>query len=257
MFPTSIREGQSVHEIPFGAIRRPDGIEFPAQNWIDYGDGSEGVALLNRGLPGNNVANGTMLLSLLRSTRIVSYGDASGGYGAGADSSLELNKELAFDYALIPHAGDWRTAGVYRDGMEFNQPLIACPLASHSGSLPSRWGLLEVAPHNVVVSALKPGPDGTAVLRLYEASGRPTKVKIEFSATLLAAEEVNLMEDPGRKLPVAVGNTLHRDHLQVDLRPFEIKTIKLRLQAVSIPVAAIDIGPGLEIHFGPKLKAGR
>ena len=70
LFPTAIRNGKSVHEIPFGAIERPDGIEFPAQNWIDYSDGEKGVALLNRGLPGNNVADGTILLSLMRCTSI-------------------------------------------------------------------------------------------------------------------------------------------------------------------------------------------
>ncbi len=115
-------------------------------------------------------------------------------------------------------------AGVYRDGMEFNQPLLACPMASHPGKLPKRWGLLEITPQNVVVSALKPGSDGTAVLRVYEATGQATTAKIRLSAQVAAAEEVNLMEDPGRKLPVA-DNTL-----QFDLRPFEIKTIKLRLQ---------------------------
>ena len=31
LFPTSIPKGRSVHEIPFGAIERPDGIEMPAQ----------------------------------------------------------------------------------------------------------------------------------------------------------------------------------------------------------------------------------
>ena len=203
LFPTSIRDGQDVHEIPFGAIRRPDGIEFPAQNWIDYGDGQKGVALLNRGLPGNNVADGTMMLSLLRSTRIVSYGDASGGYGAGTDASFELGKELAFDYALVPHAGDWRAGGRLsrRDGIQSSAAGLPDGLAPRQTA--QAWGLLEITPHNVVVSALKPGPDGTAVLRVYEAAGQATDAKIRLSAQVAAAEEVNLMEDPGRKLPVA------------------------------------------------------
>ena len=224
LFPTSIHDAQDIQEIPFGAVRRPDGIEFPAQNWIDYGNGRNGVALLNRGLPGNNVADGTMMLSLLRSTRIISYGDASGGYAPGTDSSMELNKELIFDYALVPHAGDWRQAGVYRDGMEFNHPLVACPMGSHPGKLPKRWGFLKIAPNNVVLSALKAGPDGTAVLRIYEATGRATVARIRLSAQVVGAEEVNLMEDPGRELAVADSG------LELDFRPFEIKTIKLRLQ---------------------------
>jgi alpha-mannosidase len=156
----------------------------------------------------------------------VAYG-FGGGFEPGmlSDSGLELGKELTFDYALLPHAGDWRQAGVYRDGLEFNHPLLAGTTALHPGVLPKRWGFLDIAPPNVVVSALKPGPDGAAVLRVYEAEGRPTRAKIRLTAQLVTAEEVNLMEDPGGKLAVA-DNTLH-----LDFRPFEIKTIKLQLQS--------------------------
>ena len=95
LFPTSVRDGQSFHEIPFGAVQRPAGIECPAQNWVDYGSGEQGVAVLNRGLPGNNVSDGTMMLSLARSTRIQAYG-YGGGYepGMSSDSGYELGKEL-------------------------------------------------------------------------------------------------------------------------------------------------------------------
>ncbi len=234
LFPTSIREGQSVHEIPFGAIERTAGLECPAQNWVDYHDGRQGLAVLNRGLPGNNVADGTMMLSLMRSTRIQAYG-YGGGYepGMSSDSAFELGKELAFDYALIPHAGDWRQAGIYRDALEFNQPLLARAVASHPGSLPKRWGLLEVSPANVVLSALKPGADGAAVLRIYEAAGRPAEAKIRLAAPVLDGQEVNLMEDAVATLAIT------GDTLQLSLRPFEIKTIKLRLRA---PTACRFVG---------------
>jgi alpha-mannosidase len=224
LFPTLIEGGRSTHEIPFGAIERPEGIEFPAQNWIDYGNGQKGIALLNRGLPGNNVADRTMMLSLLRSTRIVSYGDASGGYGEGNDSSLELNKEMTFDYALIPHAGDWRGAEVYRDGMEYNNPLLACALSSHPGPLPKKWNFLQIDPGNVIVSTIKSGPRASAILRIYEAAGKQTAAKIRLSLPVASADEVNLIEDPGTALE------LKENSLQLDFRPFEIKTIKLNFQ---------------------------
>ena len=141
-----------------------------------------------------------------------------------SDSGFELGKELVFDYALVPHAGDWRQAGIYRDGLEFNHPLLARTVASHPGVLPKRWGLLEITPQNVVVSALKPGQDGSVVLRLYETAGQPTDVKIRLLAQVVTAEEVNLMEDPGNKM------TITDNFLQFGLRSFEIKTIKLQLQ---------------------------
>jgi alpha-mannosidase len=231
LFPTSIPAGRSTHEIPFGAIDRPEGIEFPAQNWADYSGSagtptSHGLAVLNRGLPGNNVADGTMMLSLLRSTCIVAYG-FFGGYeqGATSDTGFELGKELTFDYALLPHAGDWRQASVFRAGLEFNHPLLARPAASHPGALPPQWGLLRISNPNVLVSALKSGPDGSAILRFYEAAGQPAPAtRIEFAAPVASAEEVNLMEGPGQKLPITAGA------VRLDLRPFEIKTIKLALR---------------------------
>ncbi len=224
LFPTTVRDGQCVHEIPFGATGRPAGIEFPAQNWIDYGNGQQGLALLNRGLPGNNVADGTMMLSLLRSTQIVAYG-FGGGYepGMSSDTGFELGKKFAFDYALVPHMGNWSEAAVYRQGLEFNQPLLCYTVASHAGELPQRQGLLDVSAPNVIVSALKPGPGGSAVLRVYEASGKQTHATVRMSAHVLGAQEVNLMEDPGTDLAVT------NDTLELDMRPFEIKTIKLRL----------------------------
>src|SRR5260221_4858196 len=37
--------GRNFQEIPFGSIERPTAQEFPAQNWIDYGDGQHGEFL--------------------------------------------------------------------------------------------------------------------------------------------------------------------------------------------------------------------
>ncbi|NQT11449.1 MAG: hypothetical protein HQ582_01790, partial [Planctomycetes bacterium] len=226
LFPTSIQGGQNMHEIPFGAFERPEGIEFPAQNWVDYSDGSHGLSLLNRGLPGNVVTDGTLMLSLFRATRIVAYGFA-GGYerGMSSDTGFNLGRELTFDYALAPHAGDWRQAQPYRRGLELNNPLIVRKTTPHEGRLPARWGLFDLSHPAVVVSALKPGADASAVLRVYEAAGNPAKeVRLRCRANLLSAEETNLMEDPGRKLTVT-DNTL-----QFDLKPFEIKTFKLEIE---------------------------
>ncbi len=225
LFPTTIHDGKSVHEIPFGAFARPIGIEFPAQNWVDYSNGQQGVALLNRGLPGNNVADDTLILSLLRSTQIVAYG-FGGGYepGMSSESGFELGKKLAFDYALVPHAGSWNEAEMYRRGLEFNQPLVCYTAAPHAGPLPAQWGFVDISAPNVVLSALKPGPEGSTVLRVYEAAGKPTQTNVRLAAHVSSAQEVNLMEDPGTDLEVTDNS------LQLDLRPFEIKTIRMILQ---------------------------
>gem|GEM_PF-327034 len=223
LLPTSIASGKRFDEIPFGSIERPTDQEFPAQNWIDWGDGTKGVAVLNSGLPGNNVAGGTLMLSLMRSSMISAY-PFLGGYepGVSSDLGLELGVERTFHYAFLPHLGSWQEAGVYRSGLEFNNPLIARPVAKHAGTLPKQWGLLEVSAPNVVTSALKLGEDGGVILRVYEAAGKATSgVKIKLTRDVASASEVNLIERPTRKV------VLQGDGFSFDLRPYEIKTFKL------------------------------
>lgn len=221
--PTTVRSGRNVHEIPFGAVERKDDIEFPAQTWVDRGDGLRGVALLNRGLPGNNCVDGTLLLSLMRTTCLYPKGADEYESGTCHETGFEEGKELAFEYALIPHTGDWQQAGIHREGQAFNNPLIACTAAVHPGDLPPRWGFLEVRHPGVVVSALKPGEDGGVILRMYEATGRAADgVAIDSALPIERVEEVNLVEDLIRPMDIS-----HKG-LSVDFSPFQIQTLRLQ-----------------------------
>ncbi|MHB1458971.1 MAG: glycosyl hydrolase-related protein, partial [Armatimonadota bacterium] len=166
--------------------------------------------------------DGTMMLSLMRSTEIVAYGIGGGYEGQGSSTGFSLGKEFSLDYALLPHDGGWQDANPFLDGLAFNTPLLAMTVGKHSGIIPFRWGLMDISPENVVVSALKTGEDNKLVLRVYEATGVATdNVVITCRATIDSAEELNLMEDPLRTL-----NT-EGNKLTISLRPFEIKTIGL------------------------------
>lgn len=220
-FPTSLQGGQATHEIPFGAIPHPDGVEFPAQTWIDLSGGGQGLALLNRGLPGNNAADGVLLLSLLRSATIGGYG-FGGGYepGMGSDSGLELGKDFTFEYALLPHVGAWDAAGLPRAGQGYNTPLTALTAGAHPGDLAAEWGFLSVSCPDVLVSALKPGEKGGIVLRLYESAGRAQAgVTVQLPPQVTTVREVNLLEDVLGELPAPAGQ------VTLSFRPFEIKTL--------------------------------
>jgi alpha-mannosidase len=227
MFPVALPEGRNTQEIAFGAIERPFSQEFPAQNWMDYGAKDHGVAILNRGLPGSNIAGNSsgagnvMLLSLMRSARLLSYGGLE--QSTSSDTGLELGKRIGFDYALLPHAGTWQDAGVYRAGLDFNNPLLSRPASIHAGKLPPRWGLLKISARHVVLSALKPSRDGEVAVRVYEAAGEPARgVRMHFAVPLASVRAANLMEDAGSDIAVQ-GNAF-----SFDLRPYEIKTFRLR-----------------------------
>ena len=225
LFPTSIQGGRRFDEIPFGAMERPQQHEFPAQKWFDWSDGKHGLALLNIGLPGSNVADGTLLLSLMRSARINDYPLIGGYAGASSNLGLELGQERTFHYALVPHAGSWQDARVFQSGLELNIPFLIRTLKQHPGKLPKNWGLLEVSAADVVVSALMPAEDGHGVIaRVYEAAGQPAaNVQIHFSGRIAEPLEVNLMEDKIQSI-ASQNNSIH-----FDLRPFEIKTFRLQL----------------------------
>ena len=142
-----------------------------------------------------------------------------------SDTGLMLDREIEFDYALVPHLGDWSQEEVYHHGLEYNNPLLCRKAGIHTGKLPKAWGLLEVSKTNVVITALKQAKDGSTILRLYEASGKATTgVTIKSKAKISSANESNLIEDTGNVLNVAT------DTVRFDIGPFEIKTFKFRFK---------------------------
>lgn len=221
--PTSITNGGIVHEIPFGAVRRPEG-EHPAQNWIDYSDGTKGVALLNQGLPGNNIVNGIMMLSLLKCTTYIEYPEI-GGYEKGipADGGFEKGKKHHFNYSIVPHKKDWREAKLYRRGWEFNNPLLVKKAGLHPGELPSKHSFLRLSKDNVVVTAFKKSGNDLAI-RLYEAEGkRIEKVELWLKWRIDICFETDLIERNKKRIR-AEGNSLC-----FGIEPFEIKTFRLKV----------------------------
>jgi alpha-mannosidase len=135
-----------------------------------------------------------------------------------------LGERVVHDYALVPHAGSWQDAQVYRSGQEFNNPLVARRVEAHTGAMPNRWGWLQVSSPDVVLSALKPSRDGEVALRVYEAAGRAVQqAQVHFTLPVASVREANLIEDPEKPLQLD-GNTI-----SFNMHPYEIKTFRLRL----------------------------
>jgi alpha-mannosidase len=219
LFPTTIARGDNVQEVAFGAIERPLGIEYPAQNWVDTSAARQGVALLNFAMPGNVNADGTLMLSLLRS---VTEGDYNGG--DQSNTGLEINVPRTFRYALVPHAGGWRSARLAQAGEDFASPLIAMKAEPHKGLLPKVWQGLSCSSPNVVLSSIQPGDNGVTLVRFYESTGRPAMgVRLHFGPKVVSAELSDLLGDSHGDLRV------ERNAVTLDLHGFEIKTIKLHL----------------------------
>jgi alpha-mannosidase len=174
-FPLDVSAPEATYEIPYGAItRKSRGEEFAAQNWVDVTQDGYGVSLLNDSRYGHDITPNTMRLSVLRSP----------------DHPVAATEEAGVrtvKYALVPHSGTWRQAGIVRRGQEFNNPLIALATTAHTGGLPSAQAFLRVEPENVLLSALKKAEDSDdLILRCYESTGAACTAGVALAAPLTA-----------------------------------------------------------------------
>ena len=199
-FPVAIAAREATYEVQFGHLSRPTHwddararamFEVCAQRWADLGDGGYGVALLNDCKHGHDIHDGVMRLSLLRAP---THPDPN------ADQGMHR-----FTYALMPHPGDWREAGVIEAAEALN---------SEFGMPP---GLVTVDTPQVRIEAIKRAEDSEAVIvRLYEAWGGPCRARV---TTPLPARRVTICDLLERERREA--------SLELELRPFQVVTLKL------------------------------
>ena len=194
-FPTALAAVTATAEVPCGqVVRATDGEERPAQAWVDVSghlpgaDRRAGLALLNDGKYSFDVGGGTIGMTVLRSP-VSAWHDPEPLRPGVPYEYLDQGVQRV-TYRLVPHAGDWRAAGVVRLAAELNQQPFALLESAHPGSLAPRGSLATVTPAAVVVTALKraegegpaaPGdPGGDLIVRAYESAGRPAEATIDL-----------------------------------------------------------------------------
>jgi len=213
-FPVTVSNREATYEIQFGHLQRPTHYDTPqaramfevcAQRWADLGEGDYGVALLNDCKRGYDVHGSVMRLSLLRAP---THPDPT------ADQGFHR-----FTYALLPHPGDFRQAGVIEAAEDLGSPLRAVFTDLPGGEADS---LIEVDTRQVIVEAIKRAEDSDAVIvRLYEAWGRSCSAHIRTSLPTSRVHVCDLLERNVSQLPAAGGA------FGLDFAPFKIVTLKL------------------------------
>ena len=223
-FFTDIKSGTICHEIPFGRFNRPQG-EFAAQNYIAYYDRNKGLALLNRGLPGNNVTDGVMMLSLMRSVSIQTRVES--------EKAFELGQSHCFNYGIIPFAGEpeLKRLQLARRGLEFvHTPYVydsAAPSQENTFQLQTEAAanpliapsLLALEPSSVACTAVCPENE-QLLIRLYESEGQPTEATLKFNFSIKGAVQTDALLNVETPLSIKGQNVL-----TVPLTAFQIKTI--------------------------------
>lgn len=184
--PTAVTAEHATYEVPYASIERPtDGAEEPAQAWVDVSgslpDGRRaGLAVLNDGKYGHDVSGGDIGISVARSP-VYAWHEPKLLDSDGVYEYLDQGRQ-EFRYALVPHAGDWRAAGVVRLAAELNQPPFPLLESYHGGDLPQRASYLSVSDPSVVPTVLKltEDGDGEVILRAYETAGAAAEVSFDL-----------------------------------------------------------------------------
>ena len=224
LFPTSIRASHWSCGTQFGHVERTTQrntpwdlarFEVPGRRWMDLSQPGLGLAVLDHGKVGRSGADGTLGLSLLR---------APGFPDPEADRG-----EHHIRYALMPHAGDWRAAGVAREADAFAEPPLVIAGAAAAEAVgpetlaPPPFTLGIEAPGDVEVACFKPAESGSGtILRLVERHGAHTRVRLDWCSPPKAVAGTDLLERP---LSRELEQSGRRSSLT--LAPFEIVTLRI------------------------------
>jgi alpha-mannosidase len=209
--PTAVEAATATFEIPYGFTERAtDGTEQPAQAWVDVSDARSGLAVLNDGKCGHDVRGGAIGITVARSP-VYAWHDPKELDDDGVYDYLDQG-EQELTYVLMPHAGDWRDAGVVRAAAELNQPPFALLEAPHPGMRPRRASYLSAG--GVELTVLKAAEDGEAfAVRAYDGAGRGGRAELtlldrSFTADFGPAEIKTFLVPRNGAAPVVETNLL-------------------------------------------------
>jgi alpha-mannosidase len=211
-FPVSFEADFATYEIPMATMTRSTRgetsqakakFEVPAQYWADLSGEGIGLSVLNDCKYGYDAQPSCLRLTLLRSPEWTC-----------ADSDRGIHN---FSYRLIPHAGNWRKAGIVQAGYEFNSPPLIL------ADFPCLADFLTISNSSIIVSAFKRSHShpNLWILRCYESMGENTSAKFDFLLELFSLKLLDLIENEITSLVYDLSS------FTVEFSAYEIKTFGL------------------------------
>jgi alpha-mannosidase len=233
VFPVAAKNRVATYNWDIGTIERPTDnetqFEMPSHQWVDLTDasGAFGATVLAGPKIGSDKPDDhTIRLTLVRTPGI----EGNRGYTDQASQDWGRHEIV---YGIAGHAGDFRKGGTDWEALRLDQPPAAFLTPAHDGMFGRSLSLMSVSTNRVRALALKKAERGEeVVVRLVEMNGRPAKnVQVSFAVPLVAAREVNGIEDP-------IGPArLDRGALVADFGPFAVRTFAVKLGPAPAGVA--------------------
>lgn len=217
-FPIEARAMEATYEMPFGVASRPTHFntlfdiarfEVPGHRWADLSEPGFGVAVLTDSKYGYSCQGSALRISLLRAP-------------TSPDPEADQGTHR-FAYAVMPHRGDWREAGVVAEAASFNVP-VRWTRGGRDYRVHAFAAVTDLTGGacSLVLDTIKQAEEGAeTVLRLYEAHGARGTARLAFPG-MTAARLADGLERPLAPVPVRDGA------LELPYRPFQILTLLVR-----------------------------
>lgn len=245
-----VRHRVGVEMVPHEAWIEDPPVTYPQQTWMDIGDGRRALCLASHGIHEYEVKDTErreVALTLLRAVGFLGAGRDPMTIMGGAGPKIptpggQCLRELTYRLAVIPHAGSWDEAEIWREAHAFVAGVRAVSfdlkdqtLFGKDGAGVRRRGgdvarsLLRLEGKNAVLSAVKgcdrdSGDQRGLIVRLFNPTESPTTARLTFAHRVHTAQLTNLDEEPQAELPVAADGSV-----TVGLGPKKIVTVKVAL----------------------------
>ena len=222
LFPTRLSIEKSSAEAAFDVIDRvivqpkesnyygAPNPQFPMHRFVDMSDGELGLAILNEGLREYEAMvddDRTLALTLLRGfpaqqSPVIDQWDVYPWMKLA--QSLGVNE---CHYAIMPHAGDWRAAGIYGEADRFQLPLETAQAGKGGGEMPKQMSFVEVQPSDIALSAMKKCDErDSLIVRLFNPTPDAATCEITFHRPVAEAWLTNLNEERREKLATSANS---------------------------------------------------
>ncbi|MCM8801811.1 MAG: glycosyl hydrolase-related protein [Candidatus Omnitrophica bacterium] len=232
--PTKINpnKAKAIYEIPFGYIERkpyfevefkykenmanfPKNIlstskgDWPCLNWVYYYDEKIGLAVSNKGTPGQQLNNGKIIISLLRSP-------TEKASGFIPDIGSYDNGTHYYEFLILPLKPE-KIDEVIKLSYNFINPVFSFIVKSDENVEKS---FISIDTEGIVLSAFKMAENKSGyIMRIFESEGKEKKLSIKMNFKFKNIYETDLMEN--------IINEVELNNIKI--KPFEIKTFLIKI----------------------------
>ncbi len=248
LFPTETQAKTCVADSVFDVVERPvrpkeqdDWFQpvaptYPMRSFVSASSKKRGLSLATKGLLEFEMleeSGGTIALTLLRSVGWLSKTNLTTRNGAAGPyletPGAQCIGEQMFEFAIIPHSGNWEKARVHRQVDEYLNPMIArFTPPSDVDKNEFKRECITIEQESILLSAFKQSENGKyLVLRLWNILAKETDCTVNLGFDVVEAIGARADETPSHRYQ----QQLIDDHiLKMRIGPNEIRTILLNLE---------------------------